>query len=164
MSDALKVEDGQVVSMEYTLRVDGDVMDTSDGREPLEFIQGIGNIIPGLERELYDMKIGDSKQVSVPPADAYGEFDPEAYVEVPRSDFPTDIPVEQGVEIQVHDENNHVMAARIDTFTDKVIKLDFNHPLAGRTLTFDVKIVGLRGASPEELEHGHAHTAGHEHH
>lgn len=164
MSDALKVEDGQVVSMEYTLRVDGDVMDTSDGREPLEFIQGIGNIIPGLERELYGMQIGDSKQVSVPPADAYGEFDPEAYVEVPRSDFPADIPVEQGVEIQVHDENNHVMAARIDTFTDTVIKLDFNHPLAGRTLNFDVKIVGLRGASPEELDHGHAHTGGEHHH
>ena len=163
MSDALKIEDGQVVSMDYTLHVDGEVVDTSDGREPLEFIQGTGNIIPGLERELYGMVIGDSKKVSVAAADAYGELDPEAYTDVPRAEFPDNIPVEKGIEIQVRDESDNPMYARIDTFDDEIIKLDFNHPLAGKTLNFDVKIVGLRDASPEELDHGHAHTQGHEH-
>lgn len=163
MSDALKIEDGQVVSMDYTLHVDGEVVDTSDGREPLEFIQGVGNIIPGLERELYGMVIGDSKKVSVAAADAYGELDPEAYAEVPRSEFPDNIPVEKGIEIQVRDESDNPMYARIDTFDDEIVKLDFNHPLAGKTLNFDVTIVGLRDASPEELDHGHAHTQGHEH-
>lgn len=163
MSEGMKIEDGQVVSMEYTLLVDGEVVDTSTGREPLEFIQGTGNIIPGLERELYGMVIGDNKKVSVDPSDAYGELDPDAYADVPRAEFPDEIPLEKGVEIQVRDQSNNPMFARIDAFTDEIVKLDFNHPLAGKTLNFDVTIVGLRGASPEELDHGHAHTAGHEH-
>ena len=163
MSGAMKIEDGQVVSMEYTLHVDGEVVDTSVGHEPLEFIQGTGNIIPGLERELYGMVIGDNKKVSVVAADAYGERDPDAFAEVPRSEFPDEIPVEKGVEIQVRDESDNPMFARIDSFDDEIIKLDFNHPLAGKTLNFDVTIVALRGASPEELDHGHAHTSGHHH-
>ena len=163
MSEGLKIEDGQVVSMDYTLHVDGEMVDTSDGREPLEFIQGTGNIIPGLERELYGMVIGDSKKVSVAPADAYGELDPEAYADVPRAEFPDNIPLEKGIEIQVRDESNHPMSARIDTVTDEIVKLDFNHPLAGKTLDFDVLIVALRGASPDELDHGHVHGAGHQH-
>ncbi|MGC1375410.1 MAG: peptidylprolyl isomerase [Anaerolineales bacterium] len=163
MSKDLKIEDGQVVSMDYTLHVDGEIVDTSDGREPLEFIQGTGNIIPGLERELYGMVIGDSKKVSVAPADAYGELDPEAYADVPRAEFPDNIPLEKGIEIQVRDESNHPMSARIDTVTDEIVKLDFNHPLAGKTLDFEVSIVALRGASPDELDHGHVHGVGHQH-
>ena len=163
MSKDLKIEDGQVVSMDYTLHVDGEIVDTSDGREPLEFIQGTGNIIPGLERELYGMVIGDSKKVSIAPADAYGELDPEAYADVPRAEFPDNIPLEKGIEIQVRDESNHPMSARIDTVTDEIVKLDFNHPLAGKTLDFDVSIVALRGASPDELDHGHVHGVGHQH-
>ncbi len=163
MSEDLKIEDGQVVSMEYTLHVDGEVVDTSAGREPLEFIQGTGNIIPGLERELYGMVIGDSKKVSVAAEDAYGELDPEAYADVPRVEFPDNIPLEKGIEIQVRDQSNNPMFARIDTFTDEIVKLDFNHPLAGKTLNFDVTIVALRGASPEELDHGHVHGMGHQH-
>ena len=163
MSEALKIVDNQVVSMEYTLHVDGEVVDTSAGGEPLEFIQGIGNIISGLERELYGMVIGDNKKVSVVAADAYGEIDPDAFAEVPRAEFPNEIPVEKGVEIQVRDESDNPMFARIDSFDDEIIKLDFNHPLAGKTLNFDVTIVALRDASPEELDHGHAHTDGHQH-
>ena len=163
MSDGLKVEDGQVVSMDYTLRVDGEVVDTSDGQAPLEFIQGTGNIIPGLERELYGLTIGASKKVSVAAADAYGELDPEAYADVPRAEFPNNIPLEKGIQIQLRDQSNNPMYARIDTFTDESVKLDFNHPLAGKTLNFDVTIVALRGASPEELDHGHVHGAGHHH-
>lgn len=163
MSEALKIEDGQVVSMDYTLHVDGEIVDTSDGHAPLEFIQGAGSIIPGLERELYGMVIGDSKKVSISPEDAYGEVDTQAYAEVPRAEFPENIPLEKGIEIQVQDESNNAMHARIDTFTDEIVKLDFNHPLAGKTLNFDVTIVALRDASPEELSHGHVHGAGHEH-
>ncbi len=163
MSEGLKVEDGQVVSMDYTLRVDGEVVDTSKGHAPLEFIQGTGNIIPGLERELYGLTIGANKKVSVAAADGYGELDPEAYADVPRAEFPDNIPLEKGIEIQVRDPSNNPMYARIDTFTDESVKLDFNHPLAGKTLSFDVTIVALRGASPEELDHGHVHGAEHHH-
>ena len=157
MSEILKVQDGQVVLMEYTLRVDGEILDSSSGHEPLEFLQGAGNIIPGLEQELYGMAIGESKQVVVQPEDGYGVIDAEAFVEVPRDQFPSDIPMEEGVEIQVTDENGTPMNARIDSISDDTVTLDFNHPLAGKELTFDAKIVGLREATDEESEHGHVH-------
>ncbi len=163
MSKDLKIEDGQVVSMDYTLQVDEEIVDTSKGHGPLEFIQGTGNIIPGLERELYNMVIGDNKKVAVAPADGYGELDKEAYVDVPRAEFPDNIPLEKGIEIQVRDQSGHPMYARIDTIGNESIKLDFNHPLAGKTLNFDVTIVALRDATPDELSHGHVHGAGHEH-
>lgn len=163
MSKDLKIQDGQVVSMDYTLHVDDEVVDSSAGRGPLEFIQGTGSIIPGLERELYGMIVGDNKKVSVAPADAYGEMDNEAYIEVPRAEFPDNIPLEKGIEIQVRDQSGHPMYARIESFNEETIKLNFNHPLAGKTLNFDVTIVGVRDATAEELSHGHVHGAGHEH-
>lgn len=163
MSDVSKVEDGQIVSLEYSLLVDGELMDSSDGHGPLEFLQGVGNIIPGLENELYGMAIGESKKVTVSPAEGYGELDPDAYADVPRADFPENIPAEVGTELQVQDEHGQPMYARIDLVTDAMIRLDFNHPLAGKELNFDVKVVGLRAASAEEMEHGHAHGDGHQH-
>jgi FKBP-type peptidyl-prolyl cis-trans isomerase SlyD len=163
MSEDLKLQDGQVVSMDYTLRVDGDVVDSSDGQAPLEFIQGLGSIIPGLERELYGLGIGDSKTVTVAPVDAYGELNPDAYSDVPRAEFPENIPMEKGIEIQVRDQDGQEMYSRIDSVSEETIRLDFNHPLAGKTLNFDITIVGLRDPSEEERAHGHVHGAGHHH-
>jgi len=139
MSEVSKVEDGQIVSLEYSLLVDGELMDSSVGHEPLEFLQGVGNIIPGLENELYGMAVGESKKVTVSAADGYGELDPDAYADVPRADFPENIPAEVGTELQVQDEHGQPMYARIDLVTDDVIRLDFNHPLAGKELNFDEK-------------------------
>ena len=163
MSDILKVQDGQVVLMNYTLKVDGEVLDTSVGHEPLEFLQGAGNIIPGLEQELYGMGIGESKNVVVAPEEGYGTIDPEAFVEVPKEDFPPTIPLEVGVELQVTNQDGQPLSARIDSVSDDSVKLDFNHPLAGKELRFEVTIVGLRDATDEENEHGHAHGGGHHH-
>ena len=157
MVEILKVQDGQVVSMEYTLRVDGEILDSSSGQEPLEFLQGAGNIIPGLEQELYGMAVGESKMVIVQPDEGYGVIDSDAFIEVPREQFPSDIPMEEGVEIQVTDESGNPMNARIDSINDETITLDFNHPLAGKELHFETKIVGLRAATDEENEHGHVH-------
>lgn len=163
MSEALKVQDGHVVSMDYTLHVDGEVLDTSSGHEPLEFLQGAGNIIPGLEQELYGMEIGESKKVIVQPEEGYGALDPEAFIDVPKEQFPATIPLEEGTEIQVTDESGNPMHARIDSVGDETVTLDFNHPLAGKELHFDVKVVGLRDATAEENEHGHVHGGGHHH-
>ncbi len=162
MSD-VKVQDGQVVSMEYTLHVDGELVDSSEGQEPLEFLQGEGNIIPGLEDELYGMGIGESKEVVVAAEDGYGLLDPDAFIDVPKSQFPAEIPLEAGVELQVQDENGNPMMARIDRVDNENVKLDFNHPLAGKELHFKVKVVGLRDATEEELEHGHVHGDDHHH-
>ncbi len=158
-----KVADGQVISMDYTLKVDGEVIDTSEGREPLEFLQGAGNIIPGLEKELYGMEVGESKQVTIEPEDAYGPVYAEAFVDVPRESFPENIPLEIGTELQVMGPDNQPLYARIAAIGEENIKLDLNHPLAGKTLHFDVKIVGVREATSEEQAHGHAHGAGHHH-
>jgi FKBP-type peptidyl-prolyl cis-trans isomerase SlyD len=160
----LTVQDGLVVSMEYSLHVDGELIDTSIGHEPLEFLQGAGNIIPGLEDELYDLEIGEARNVIVAAEDGYGALDPDAFFDVPRDQFPTEIPLEIGVELQVQDEDGQPMMARIERVDDDNVRLDFNHPLAGKELVFDVKIVALREATDEEMEHGHAHDDGHHHH
>jgi FKBP-type peptidyl-prolyl cis-trans isomerase SlyD len=159
----LTVQDGQVVSMEYTLHVDGEIIDSSDGHEPLEFLQGAGNIIPGLEDELYGMSLGETKNVVVAAEEGYGELDPDAFIDVPADQFPPEIPLEVGIELQVHDENGQAMMARIDQINGESIRLDFNHPLAGKELVFDIKIVGVRDATEEELEHGHSHNEHHHH-
>lgn len=158
-----KVEDGVVVSMEYKLTVDGEVLDSSDQAGPLQFLAGYGNIIPGLEKEMMGMKIGDSKEVTVQPEDGYGEFDEEAFMDVPRSEFPADMKLEEGLELHVTDEDGEHQAAYVQSFDDKNVKLDFNHPLAGAVLNFYVKVVGLREPNAEELDHGHVHEEGHHH-
>jgi FKBP-type peptidyl-prolyl cis-trans isomerase SlyD len=158
-----KVANGQVVSMEYTLWVDGEILDTSDGQGPLQFLAGSGNIIPGLEREMLDMKIGDEKEVTVTPEDGYGEFDEDAFMEVPRKEFPADMELEEGIELSVSDDEGNSRYARIDSVEADTVHLDFNHPLAGAELKFKVKVVALREPTAEELEHGHVHEDGHHH-
>ena len=163
MSEELKIKDGQVVSMEYTLKVDGNVADSSDVREPLEFVHGAGNIIPGLEREMAGMAVGESKDVVVAAADAYGENDDKAFMDIPRGELPEDIPVKIGTEIQVQNQAGQPMYARIDRIDEQSVRLNFNHPLAGKELQFSVKVVEIRDATPEEKEHGHVHAPGHHH-
>ncbi len=162
MSEELVVQDEVVVSMSYELRVDDEVIDSSEDieGEVIAFIQGLGQIIPGLEKALYGMKVGDSMQVQVEPVDAYGELDPEAFVWVPREDFPETIPLEVGTVFEMREEEGETHLARISELEQERVHVDLNHPLAGKALTFDVKIVDLRQATDEELEHGHVHQQG----
>src|SRR5258706_1392484 len=157
------VENGQVVSMEYKLTVDGDVLDSSEEAGPLQFLAGYGNIIPGLENEMMGMKIGDSKDVVVTPENGYGEFDDDAIMEVPRSEFPKDMEIEEGIELNLTDEDGYQQIGRVESFDDTAVRLDFNHPLAGAELHFSVKVIALRDPTAEELEHGHVHESGHHH-
>ena len=157
------VQNGVVVSMEYTLKIDGEVIDSSEGQDPLEFLTGHGNIIPGLESEMIGMKIGDNKDVVVAPADGYGEYDDEAFLDVPKDQFPADMPVEEGLELTVRDDSGEGRYARIETVDGETVRLNFNHPLAGDELHFNVKVVSLREPTDEELEHGHVHAGDHHH-
>jgi len=157
------VQDGLVVSMDYKLTVDGEVLDSSDDAGPLQFLAGYGNIVPGLEREMIGMKIGESKDVIVKPEDGYGEFDDEAFMDVPRNEFPADMEIEEGVELNVTDEDGQSQYARVESLTKENVRLDFNHPLAGAELHFNVKVVALRDPTEEELDHGHVHDEGHHH-
>jgi FKBP-type peptidyl-prolyl cis-trans isomerase SlyD len=152
------IADDVVVSLEYTLTVDGEIVDSTEGIDPIEFIQGHENIIPGLERELYGLRMGDTKKVTVKAVDAYGEIDPEAIVDVPRDEIPTDIPLKKDVELEVKNEDGEILDARIVSVSKDTVRLDFNHVLAGKTLNFEVTVVGLRTADEEELAHGHVHS------
>lgn len=151
------IADDVVVSLDYTLTVDGEVVDTTAGDDPIQFLQGHENIIPGLERELYGLKVGDTKKVRVSAKDGYGELDPEAVVDVPRSEIPKEIPVKLGTELTVTNEDGELLDARIVAVAKDSVQLDFNHPLAGKELVFEVTVLDLRTAEPEELEHGHVH-------
>lgn len=153
----LQVENDLVISLEYELTVDGEIIDSTEGEEPIEFIQGLGQIIPGLENALYGMSSGDNKKIVVPAKDGYGELDPEAVVDVPRSEFPDDIPLKPGVELQMEDADGDIVHAQVVSIGKNTVKLDFNHPLAGKELHFDVTVVDLRMATKEELDHGHVH-------
>jgi len=161
MSDVLRVGDGQVVSIAYRLQVNGEEIDASQENAPLEYLHGFGNIIPGLEREMEGMALGESKHVTVSPEDGYGERDDEAFIEVPRSEFPSNLQLEEGIALRMEGEHGEPIFARIDRVDAEQVRLDFNHPLAGKELHFDVTVVGVRPATEEELEHGHPHTHGH---
>jgi FKBP-type peptidyl-prolyl cis-trans isomerase SlyD len=163
MSEILKVQDGHVVSMEYTLQVDGEIIDSSEGGDPFQFVAGVGNIIPGLEKEMIGMGIGESKDVMVLPAEGYGEYDDKAFMEVPLDQFPKDFTVETGTELQVQDSSGQSRYAHIKSMDEKIARLDLNHPLAGKELHFNVKVVNMRDATKEELEHKHVHPDGHQH-
>lgn len=159
------VQDDLVISFDYTLRLDdGEVIDSSEGREPLQYLHGRGQIVPGLERELTGMGVGDEKSVTVAAEEGYGDYDEERLQRVPASNFPDDLELEEGMSVRMRDVNtDQLFDAYIDEIDDEWVTLDFNHPLAGETLHFDIKIVEVREASSEELEHGHAHDGSHDH-
>lgn len=147
------VSDGLVVALDYTLTVEGQVIDAS-GETPLEFLQGYNNIISGLERELAGMAVGEEKEVHVAPQDAYGEYDPQAIFELPRAQFPVHFPVEVGSPLRVRTDGGQVLNARISAVEGELVKIDANHPLAGKELFFRAKVVGLRPATEDELAAG----------
>ncbi len=151
------ISDDVVVSMDYTLTIDGALVDASEENEPIEFLQGHQNIIPGLEKELYGLTIGDSREIVVAPLEGYGEVDPQAIMDIPRSEFPKDIDLQPGLELELQQPDGHVLHAVVAAINPDTVRLDFNHPLAGKELTFRVTVIGLRAASAEEKAHGHVH-------
>lgn len=166
MSEELKIKEGMVVSLDYTLRLDdGEVVDSSEGDEPLQYLHGYGQIIPGLEKALVGLAVGDSKTVVVPPDEAYGDMDMEAFEIVPRSMFPDDLELEEGLELSLRDaETDEPFDATIAEIRETEVMLDFNHPLAGETLYFEVSVPAIRPATAEELAHGHSHEGDGHHH
>jgi FKBP-type peptidyl-prolyl cis-trans isomerase SlyD len=158
------VADDMVVSMAYVLEVDGEEIDRAEEEDPMLFLQGHGNIIPGLEKELYGMEIGDSKKVTVQPAEAYGELDPENRDRIPQDILPPDYEPVVGDPLELRDtESGEIFQVYVADVENGDVIVDFNHPLAGETLDFTVKIIDIRPAKSEELAHGHVHTHGHHH-
>lgn len=151
----------KVVSIDYTLRGnDGNVIDSSEGRAPLDYLHGARNIVPGLERELDGKVEGDSFQVSIPPADAYGEYDEGHVFDVPKTQFPEGQPIEPGMRFSAQTAEGPA-SFLVKSVSDDSVQLDGNHPLAGETLNFEVTVRGVRDATAEEIAHGHVHQKGH---
>ena len=141
------VKAGDTVQIHYkgTLK-DGAVFDTSEGREPLEFTVGSGQIIPGLDRALPGMSVGDEKKVEIDCADAYGPKNPDAMQSVPRAQVPDEIPLEVGTQLQVQTAEGQVMPVVVADVTEETVTLDANHPLAGQDLTFEISVVDVKAA------------------
>lgn len=160
----MQVKKNAVVVFDYTLKDDdGQVIDTSDGRQPLAVLHGSGQIIPGLEKELEGCEVGDELSISVTPADGYGEVEEALRQEVPREQFQGVDNLEVGMQFRV-DSSQGPMIVTIVEVSDEKVLVDGNHPLAGENLHFAVTIREVRAATDEELEHGHAHgEGGHQH-
>jgi FKBP-type peptidyl-prolyl cis-trans isomerase SlyD len=154
----LFIEEDTVVSMHYTLTDDeGNVIDSSEGNEPLTYLQGAGNIIPGLERAMVGKSEGDTLHVSVEPEDGYGEVLGELIKEVERSAFEGIDDIEIGMAFQAETENGMAQQVVVVDVNDEHVTIDANHALAGKPLNFTVEVIAVRSATEEEIAHGHVH-------
>jgi FKBP-type peptidyl-prolyl cis-trans isomerase SlyD len=156
----MNINKNLVVSFDYTL-TDGNkqVLDSSSGSGPLSYLHGHDNIIPGLEKELESKKEGDAFKVTIPAAEAYGERDEHLVANIPLDQFEDAAVVEEGMQFQAESPEGDRIVTVIKV-ANGMATIDANHPLAGVDLTFDVKIVAIREATAEELEHGHPHHEG----
>ena len=161
----MKVGKDKVVLMHYTLKNDsGDVIDSSDGADPLPFLQGHGNIIPGLESALDGSKVGDKLDVSIEPEKGYGLRMKDAIQEIPSSALQGVDEVKVGMQLLSQDKDGNAFLVSVTKIEDDKITVDGNHPLAGQTLHFSVSIESIRKAEAEELSHGHVHADGQHNH
>ena len=160
----MQIANNAVVAIHYTLKNDaGETLDSSAGGEPLVYLHGNGNIIPGLERALAGKGAGDKLNVRVEPTDGYGLRDDDLVQEVPRSAFRGMDAIEVGMRFQAQGEHG-AQTVVVTNVVGDAVTVDANHPLAGEALNFDVEVADVRAATSEELEHGHVHGPGGHHH
>ncbi|MBX3463326.1 MAG: peptidylprolyl isomerase [Planctomycetes bacterium] len=159
------IADGHVVTIHYRLTLDdGSIADESFGGDPLVYLHGAQNIVPGLERQLAGRKIGDSCEVTVPPGEGYGEYDPAAEQTVPKTAFPPNVELQVGMSFQTRGRNGRPMPVWIRKLAGDDVVVTANHPMAGQQLNFKVEVLDVRRATAEEKKHGHAHGPGGHHH
>jgi FKBP-type peptidyl-prolyl cis-trans isomerase SlyD len=152
------VQKGKVVSLAYTLRLaNGEMIDHFEADDPLEYLHGAENIVPGLERELTGLRVGDTKEVEVAPVDGYGVYDPDDVEVIERSALPKNLPLKLGMVLGITDDEGNMSEAVVREISAKAVTLDFNHPLAGQKLFFSVEVLDVRDATEDELAHGHPH-------
>ena len=161
----MQIDQNSVVSIHYTLTNDeGTVIDSSVNIDPLVYLQGSGNIIPGLENALAGKSAGDKLNVRVAPADGYGESVLELIQQVPLEMFQGAENIAPGMTFQAQDQSGYMQRVEVTAVNGNMVTIDANHPLAGQHLNFDVTVVDVRGATQEELDHGHVHGEGGHHH
>ncbi|MGN5519586.1 peptidylprolyl isomerase [Halopseudomonas sp. Lyrl_26] len=161
----MQIAANKAVSIDYTLTNDaGEVLDTSAGGEPLVYLHGAGNIIPGLERELDGKQVGDELKVTIEPEDAYGEFSADLVAVLGRNMFEGVDELEVGMQFHASAPDGGMQIVTITALDGDEVTVDGNHPLAGQRLTFEVKVAAVRDATEDEVAHGHIHGDGGVHH
>ena len=159
------IKKDSVVSLSYILKnANGEELDRFETANPLAYMHGHGQIVPGLENVLEGLAIGDKKEVTVTPQEGYGEVQPQLKMKVSRNKFPADVNIEPGMQFSSKMEDGREIPFTVQAIEDGAVMLDGNHPLAGETLHFSVEVVEVRLATAEELQHGHVHGAGGHHH
>lgn len=149
------------VFFNYTLTdAEGNTLDKSPEGQPMGYLHGHGNIIPGLEKQLEGKSAGDKLVAVVEPAEAYGEYQEQAIQQVPREHFQGVDTIEVGMQFQAQADNGQAMMVVVKEVSDEIVTIDANHPLAGKQLSFDVEIANVREATEDELAHGHVHGEG----
>ena len=138
------IKDGSVVKFDYTLYVEGEVADTSEGKAPLEYTQGTGMIIPGLEKQMAGLTEGEEKTIVVASEDAYGPVNPQAIVEIPKTNIGEDIKPEKGMVLQMQTKDGQMLNGTVTEIKEDVLVMNFNHPLAGKELKFNIKVVAIQ--------------------
>jgi FKBP-type peptidyl-prolyl cis-trans isomerase SlyD len=160
----MEIADQRVVLMHYTLTDSkGEVLDSSQGNEPLAYLHGSGNIIPGLEKALLGKQAGDKLAVKLAPAEGYGERNDALIQQVPRRAFQGVKDIQPGMSFEAQGPQGP-MRVTVTRVVGDMVTVDGNHPLAGEELNFDVEITEVRAATAEEMQHGHVHGAGGHHH
>ncbi|MFQ5916901.1 MAG: peptidylprolyl isomerase [Candidatus Binatia bacterium] len=140
------IQNDSLVTIEYTLLDEqGNKIESNKGGDPLKYIHGKGEIIPGLENGLEGLQVGERKTIRLKPDDAYGPIIPDAFQEVPRKDIPTEL-LKVGANLVAQGSQGEIMPVRIHEIREKTVVLDYNHPLAGKTLNFEVKILTIESA------------------
>ena len=150
-----RIDNDVVVSITYVLTVDGKEEERVTADDPLEYLHGADNIVPGLETALHGKKVGDRFTVTLPPEDAYGDYDQDDLETLDKQDIPGGDTLTPGVSVELEDEDGYLYDAVVKEVTPDTVVLDFNPPLAGKTLTYSVEVVGIREATEEELEYGY---------
>lgn len=154
----MKIADDSVVAIHYTLtNAGGQTLDSSDGREPLSYMHGRGGLIPGLERELDGKQVGDTFDAVIQPEDGYGHPHPDLVQEVPLEALAQIENLQVGMQLQSQGQDGRVQVLVVEAISDESATLNANHALAGEVLHFNVSVEGVRAATEEELQHGHAH-------
>lgn len=161
----MKITKHTVPAVTYKLTVDGEQIESTDGGAPLVYLHGVNAMIPGFEKQLDGLAVGDKFSFPVSPEEGYGPIHEQAIVELPKTNFEVDGKfqgdiVKEGATIPMQDQEGNPLRGIVQNITEDMVKLDFNHPLAGKELHFAGEVVEVREATAEELEHGHVHGPG----
>ena len=155
----MKIDKHTIASVTYSLEVDGNPIEKTDEQNPLRFLVGIGQMIPGFENQLLGKAAGDSYEITVAPAEGYGEIDPNAIVDLPQDIFKVDGTIDLNVMkvgnvVPMQDQNGNHLQGKVQEIKETTVTVDFNHEMAGKTLNFSGKVLDVREATPDEIEHG----------